>query len=325
MINMRILLIGPGSIGGLFAGKLALTGNRILIYAHQDFSQFFKKNIFLITDIDKKDYVVPNLQLAPSYAEFLKLKPYELPEICLISVKSSDLEKICIEYKEILEKINYLGLIQNGIENEEILRNYFPNSVIFRIITSHGAMKETQTHIIHTGIGKTSICQIYPLFEELPSDKKRILIEFSENLQKSGFKNEINKDPIESIWRKAFTNIGINAIGAITRLTNGELLKSEFLSDLIRKTINEAILIAKALNIQLDPSFDYVENAFEILKNTATNKNSMLQDVLREKRTEIEFLNCKITNYGKKLNVQTPLNQILSELILGLEKSFGIL
>jgi len=322
---MRILLIGPGSIGGLFAGKLALAGNRILIYAHPEFSQFFKKNIFLLTDIDKKDYIVPNLQLAPSFTEFLKLKPYELPEICLITVKSSDLERICIEYKEILEKISFLGLIQNGIGNEEILRNYFPNSAIFRIITSHGAMRETQTHIIHTGIGKTSICQIYPIFKELSTEKKQILIDLSENLQKSGFILEISNNPMETIWRKAFTNVGVNAISAITRLINGELLKSEFLLDLIRKTINEAILIAKSLNIKLDPSFDYVENAFEILKNTATNKNSMLQDVLREKRTEIEFLNCKITNYGKKLNIQTPINQILSELILGLEKSFRIL
>lgn len=319
---MLILLIGPGSIGELFGGKLALSGNRILIYARPNFSLFLKENQLKLTDINDKEHLVSNIELAPPIQELLKLNPQEIPKICLITTKSYDLDSVCNEYKEILEKIMFIGLIQNGIGNEEILKEHFPNSIIFRIITSHGAMLKNATHVIHTGIGKTSICQINPLNENIPVEKKQIMKEFSENLQNAGFELEINKNPIENIWRKALTNIGINAIGALTQLTNGELLKSEILSNLIRKTINEAILIAKKLKIPLDSSFDYVQNAFKVLNNTASNKNSMLQDVLRKNKTEIEFLNEKIVIYGKKLNIPTPINQILSNLVHGLENSY---
>ncbi len=318
---MRILLIGPGSIGELFGGKLALAGNKILIYARSHFSILLEEKPLKLTDINNKVHLVSNFEIAPMIPELLKLKPHEIPKICLITTKSYDLESVCNEYKPVLSKIPIIGLIQNGIGNEEILKKHFPNSNIFRIITSHGAMRfeEDPTHVIHTGIGNTSICQIYPSYENLPVEKKQIMKEFSENLQNAGFKLELNKNPMETIWRKALTNIGINVVGALTHLANGELLKSEILLNLIRKTINEAILIANKLQIPLDSSFDYVQNAFKVLKNTASNKNSMLQDVLRKNKTEIEFLNEKIVNYGKKLNIPTSINEILSELVLGLD------
>jgi len=316
---MRILLIGPGSIGELFGGKLALASNSILVYARSHFSIFLKEHPLKLTDISNKEHLVPNFKIAPPIPELIKLSPQEIPKICLIATKSYDLESVCNEYKLVLSKIPIIGLIQNGIGNEEILKEHFPNSILFRITTTHGAMQKNPTHVIHTGIGNTVICQINPSYENIPAEKKQILKEFSENLQNSGFKLEFNKNPIEAIWRKALTNIGINAICALTRLTNGELLKSEILLHLIRKTINEAMLIAEKLKIPLDPAFDYVQNAFKVLKKTASNKNSMLQDVLRNKKTEIEFLNEKIVIYGKKLNIPTPINEILSELVHGLD------
>ncbi|QEE14765.1 ketopantoate reductase family protein [Promethearchaeum syntrophicum] len=319
---MRILLIGPGSIGVLFGGKLALAGNRILIYARPHFSTILKEHPLKLTDIINKEHVVPNFEKAPPIPELIKLSPQEFPKICLITTKSYDLESVCREYQPVLNKIPIIGLIQNGIGNEEIIENNYPNSIIFRIITSHGAMRENISHIIHTGIGNTSICQIKPPYENISAENKQIIKEFTDNLQYAGFELKLNKNPLEAIWRKALTNIGINAIGALTQLTNGELLKSESLLNLIRKTINEAILIANKLQIPLDPSFDYVQNTLEVLKNTATNKNSMLQDVLRKKKTEIEFLNEKIVNYGKKMHIPTPINKTLSQLIHGLENSY---
>jgi len=319
---MQILLIGPGSIGELFGGKLALAGNRILIYARPHFSLLLKENPLKLTDINNKTHLVSNFEMATPIPELLKLDPQEFPKICLITTKSYDLESVCNEYKPVLSKIPIIGLIQNGLGNEEILKNHFPNSTIFRITTTHGAMRKNPTHVIHTGIGNTKMCQINPSFENLPAEKKQIMEEFSEKLQIAGFELELNKNPLEAIWRKALTNIGINAIGALTHLTNGELLNSEIILDLIGKTIDEAMLIANNLKIPLNSSFDYIQNAFKVLKNTASNKNSMLQDVLKNNKTEIEFLNEKIVNYGKKLKIPTPINKILLQLVKGLENSY---
>ena len=38
----------------------------------------------------------------------------------------------------------------------------------------------------------------------------------------------------------------------------------------------------------------------EVIKKTSKNKNSMLQDILHQRQTEIDFLNGKIVNLGEK-------------------------
>ena len=121
-------------------------------------------------------------------------------------------------------------------------------------------------------------------------------------------------------WEKALINIGINAIGALTRLTNGELLKKDILKDLMAKAVEEALIIAKLKNIDL-PSKDYVNLMYKVALDTSANKNSMLQDILKAKFTEIDFLNGKIVNYAKKLGLKVPINETLTSLIKGLETS----
>ncbi|HXH82808.1 MAG TPA: ketopantoate reductase C-terminal domain-containing protein, partial [Candidatus Tectomicrobia bacterium] len=42
---------------------------------------------------------------------------------------------------------------------------------------------------------------------------------------------------------------------------------------------------------------------------------SMLQDVMRGRRTEIEFLNGVVVEHGRKLGVPTPFNEAVVELV----------
>ena len=48
----------------------------------------------------------------------------------------------------------------------------------------------------------------------------------------------------------------------------------------------------------------------------------MLQDILHQRQTEIDFLNGKIVNLGESLGISTPINQIITALIKGLEVSY---
>ncbi len=46
----------------------------------------------------------------------------------------------------------------------------------------------------------------------------------------------------------------------------------------------------------------------------------MLQDVLNNKKTEIETINGSIVKEGSKFNIETPINETLTNLIISLEK-----
>ncbi|MFX1288166.1 MAG: ketopantoate reductase family protein [Promethearchaeota archaeon] len=47
----------------------------------------------------------------------------------------------------------------------------------------------------------------------------------------------------------------------------------------------------------------------------------MLQDILKGKPTEIDFLNGKIVEYANKLDKKVPINELLTFLIKGLERT----
>ena len=52
------------------------------------------------------------------------------------------------------------------------------------------------------------------------------------------------------------------------------------------------------------------------------HRASMLQDVLAERQTEVDFMNGAIVQWGEKVSVPTPLNKALWKLIKGLEHSW---
>ncbi|MHA2290085.1 MAG: ketopantoate reductase family protein, partial [Promethearchaeota archaeon] len=122
-------------------------------------------------------------------------------------------------------------------------------------------------------------------------------------------------------WEKAFVNIGINAMGALTRLPNGELLENEYLKQYMGMAVEEALHVAKLKKIALHKK-NYVNLMFSVAQKTYNNKNSMLQDILKEKPTEIDFLNGKIVEFARELGVKVLVNEILTQLIKGLERSF---
>ncbi len=61
------------------------------------------------------------------------------------------------------------------------------------------------------------------------SGKEDSILENLENiLNYSGFNVHICKDPSQLIWNKLIINVGINAITAILKIKNGELLKQKY-------------------------------------------------------------------------------------------------
>ena len=121
-----------------------------------------------------------------------------------------------------------------------------------------------------------------------------------------------------AIWTKMLANVAINALTAITGLYNGELLELEETKAVMLKAVDEAVAVAKAMGIKLlvDDPHEFV---LGIARATATNKSSMLQDVERGRRTEIDAINGMIVHYGRELGIPTPVNEVLVAAVKGIE------
>ncbi|HET7090219.1 MAG TPA: ketopantoate reductase C-terminal domain-containing protein, partial [Anaerolineae bacterium] len=69
------------------------------------------------------------------------------------------------------------------------------------------------------------------------------------------------------------------------------------------------------------PYADPFERARQVAQATATNRSSMLQDVLKGRPTEIDAINGKIVERGRAVDIPTPINATLAALVRALERT----
>jgi len=230
-----------------------------------------------------------------------------------------------VQFKSVIDSAGWLIILQNGVGNEALVKNYCDEDKILRVVTSHGALLEDPGHVCHTGVGFTKIGFAYLKRNDGNIEDygraEETLLYLRNLLSAGGLETDIVADIIKCSWEKVFVNIGINAIGALTGLENGQLLENNSLRKLMEKAVVEALFVSKALKIDLS-AVDYVDLMYSVARKTSNNKNSMLQDILKGKPTEIDFINGRIVEFGKKLGIEVVLNELLTVLIKGLESSF---
>ncbi|MHA2283326.1 MAG: ketopantoate reductase family protein [Promethearchaeota archaeon] len=329
--KIRIGFIGAGSIGSLFGGYIANIDSPLFeidmrffclgdhaAAINQDGLEIVKNQTI------QKMTTIQAYENEKSVEEFIKNDQSFRFDFIFLTTKTYDIEDAVTQYQKLIDASNCVVILQNGIGNEDVVSKYVLKSKIIRAVTTNGAFLRDPGKVIHTGEGITKIGLAFIEDLNLSKEEKgtsegnlNLLLDL---LRLAGFETLIAENIIKESWEKVFVNVGINAFGALTRLKNGDLLKSEGLKDLMGEAIKEAIKIAKLKNIELTRK-DFVALTYEVARKTAENKNSMLQDVLNGNPTEINFINGRILTYANELGVKVPTNELVTYLIKGLEES----
>lgn len=329
--SIRIGFIGAGSIGSLFGGYLANIKSDV--YKIEVFFFGSKAHIVEIRRnglklcIEQQIREIKNIEVyenEEAIVEKIEQDPYFRFDFIFLTTKAYDSESAMVQYKALIDVSKWLVILQNGIGNEEIIEPYCEKSKIIRVLTTNGAFLDKPGQVTHTGKGITNIGFPYLNDLSLNSQYKEQanleLLLLRDLLNIASLKTEIVGDIVAKSWEKVLVNIGINALGALTRLSNGKLIESEELTSIMDGCINEAIKVAQSEKIGIENK-DYSKIAYDVARKTAINKNSMLQDILNGRPTEIEFMNGRILKLAKKSGIKVPYNTILTYLMRGLEYS----
>ncbi|MBD3196896.1 MAG: 2-dehydropantoate 2-reductase [Candidatus Lokiarchaeota archaeon] len=326
----KIGFIGAGAIGSLFGGYIAKArlnscNLHVVLFGREDHIREINEEGLIITH-DEKRIKIKGIR------GFISEKDYNIRDLesergfsyIFLTIKTYDLNTVLQKYSKIIKKSENIVILENGIGNEEVVRRYFPEKQIIRAVTSNGALMVKPGIIRHTGEGITKIgySGIKSSINMYNGEKKNgnSINLLNKILNSAGLETKISPEIKKETWEKVFINIGINAIGALTRLRNGELLTQKGIKDLMKNAIKEAQSVADKLHIQL-PDKDYYKITCDVALRTKDNKNSMLQDILNHSKTEIEFINGKIVDYADQLGISVPINKTISYLIKGLEDS----
>jgi 2-dehydropantoate 2-reductase len=137
-------------------------------------------------------------------------------------------------------------------------------------------------------------------------------------LNRAGLQAQVVDDIEAVLWRKLMVNVGINALTAILGVPNGELLRIHECTNLMDGAVAEAVKVARHCGINLNPT-EEIERVRAVCRSTTTNISSMLQDVRRKKKTEIDQLNGVVVKMAAMYGTTAPVNEVLTALVRSLE------
>jgi len=254
----------------------------------------------------KGEFVIKNLKATTSIDSVGKA------DIIFVTTKAYDTKEVITSAKEIITKDTMIISFQNGLGTEQVIQEEIRiTNKIFRLTTTNGALKKDPGTVIHTGLGNT-------ILGGVSKGQEKELAIIADLLNASGFETEITDDMKSLIWKKIMVNVGINPLGTLLNVTNG-MIPQNFSPIMMKKILKEAIMVAgkEGVSIKLEDAYDSVINVCNMTKN---NRNSMLQDIDKGKRTEIDYINGAIVTIAKKHDLKVPYNELITALIKGLEK-----
>lgn len=147
---------------------------------------------------------------------------------------------------------------------------------------------------------------------------------------------EVDENFIGTRWSKLLINASFSGMSAVLGCTFGEAAKDKESRRIVQKLIKECIDVCAASDIRIEPIqgkdvvklLDY-HNAFKkaisffiipiAIRKHARLKASMLQDIERNKKTEVDSINGAVCAQERKVGVPTPCNDKVVEIIHRIE------
>ena len=303
---MKICIVGCGAVGSLFAAHLAQKGD-VEVWDYDVWTEH-------IEAINRNGL---RLSGAADFTAQLRATSdaKQLPrcDYGIVATKAIHTRSAIAQAARAFDDNSAVCSVQNGVGNEEIIAEHV--KTVIRGTTFPAGHPIAPGHIGFDIKGDTWIGPFEPT--NTPMSKVE---ELAGLITRSGMNTIPLKDARGAQWTKLIFNAATNPVGALTLLHHGAATRFAPTRQLFNDLIAEGEAVAAALRIELhgDPRALVQKGANAPGKHRA----SMLQDVLANRQTEIDFMNGAIVKSGEQTGVPTPLNKAVWELVKGLEHSW---
>ena len=229
--------------------------------------------------------------------------------IIIVCVKANDLKNALYTFIEHTRNDTIIICLQNGIGIKDIaLQIVQDKCIILRGLSYIGTAINDQGYAVHNG---GYIIEV-----------ERSI--FNDNLLEITTGTQLNFEFIDTIkkseYKKAMFNAVLNPLTVMFNCKNGELVQKNC-QQTIKGIIDECLLVCKNEDIMFEENIHQLFTDF--LQNIAKeNTSSMLQDIKKERKTEINFINGKWVALGKRHGIEMPLNKAMMHFIENVENSW---
>jgi 2-dehydropantoate 2-reductase len=312
MVNeSKVAIVGVGPVGGILGAYLAQAGHYVvmcdILKNHLDAIQ---ERGLTITGVSEMSTKFKGLAYQLS-----ELSNFPEVDTIVISTKASVMPRIVPDIAKIVQPGTRFICNQNGLGNEEFLAETFGPDNILRIVPNYAG------GIV--GDGKIWMSFFNPpnYIGAMTPEGESAARQMADMMTAAGLETRFTSNIIKYEWEKVILNAALNPVCALTRKTMKDMMGFEITEILVEELMQEGIEVAEAAGVTFDEGF--FEHGVQYLKKAGHHKPSMLQDIERAVPTEIDWINCKVVEWGRTHGIKTPYNSTIAALIKGLEMESG--
>ncbi|OAS13655.1 ketopantoate reductase family protein [Paenibacillus oryzisoli] len=316
---MHIMIIGAGSLGLLFAAKLAPICSRLTVVTRSEgqAAELAACGIQIV-GMDSQE---PTLEKSIRFRCYSEATSEDVDPLAqqvdyiLLMVKQPAISHELINYIQSQMTSNtFLICFQNGVGHEVKLSQAIGWSKLLFAVTTEGAKRVGPASVKHTGHGITYLGALQTDRIETSNDQHIFIVQM---LELAGFCAELSKNMEVRIWSKLVINAVINPLTAILGIPNGELLHSTWRLSLMKDLYQEAIGLAAAKGVKLPA--ELWDTIPAVCEATQANHSSMLQDIEASRLTEVDYLNGSLVEMGNEIGLELPIHSLVYRLIKAIE------
>jgi len=285
---MKITVLGCGALGQIWLAALDARGHEVQGWLRVP-QPYCSVNVISLdgTAINKTWIANDPVFLADS-------------DLLLVTLKAWQVSETMKNLQSVLPANCPILLLHNGMGTLDELRSL--QQPLLRGITTHAA-KRDGTVIVHVAAGITHIGPASQAAERF-SDLAEVL---HQALPDVAWHNNV----ASATWQKLAVNCVINPLTVQYDCPNGELLHHQ---TEVTALCNEVAMVMEreGQHTSREALLDYV---MDVIRTTAANTSSMLQDIRAGQRTEIDYITGYVIRRARAQGLSTPENSRLYEMI----------
>ncbi len=320
---MRFLCFGAGAIGTYIGVSLESAGHEVAYLERPEAAGRIRSAGMAVVGHAGQMLRVENPQVMVSPAELSQQSPFDA---AVLAVKSFDTLALLESLTPYADLIPPILCLQNGVDNEALIAERFGAARVIAGTVTTAIGKSRQGSIQVERLRGVGVAAGHPLSQKLAAA-----------LDGAGLKAVSLGDARSMKWSKMLTNLVANASSAILEMTPAEIFADRTAYHLERNQLREALQVMAAAGI---PVMNLPGTPVRLLAFAVQRLPDRLSQLLLTRsvgkgrggkmpsfyidfhsgrgQTEVDYLNGAVVRQAAKHGVNTPVNRLLTETLIGL-------
>ncbi len=286
--------MAAGAVGGYFGGRLAASGADVHFIARGRHLEALRRDGLRI------ESPLGDLHLAEVQAEDspAAIGPVD---VVLFAVKLWDSEPAAAACRPLIGPETAVITLQNGIGSAARIAS------VIGAAHAVGGAAYIASVLAEPGLVRHGSGFARLMFGEADGSESPRLVAFLDACGAAGFDATLSRDVERDLWEKFVFLVGLSGITGLTREPIGPSLDDPVRRALFHDLMKEVVAVGRADGVALDPNFADDRLAFAGTV-PADMRASLLGDLERGNRLELDWLAGEVVRRGRALGVPTPAN-----------------